>query len=556
MRGGEYERDMRILRRLLGPAICWLIALAISVPLLAVLWSVTEDSEGVWGHLAETVLDGYIRNTVILAIGVSVSTLIIGVSTAWLVTSYDFPGARIFRWALLLPLAIPTYLTAYALTDLFEFSGPVQSWLRELMNWEAQDYWFPDLRSLSGAVSILSLGLYPYVFIAARTGFSSQSASMLDSSRLLGAGPWRRFFSVALPMARPSIFAGLALVMMETIAEFGAVDYCAVDTFSTGIYRTWTGRGSLVAASQLSVCLLGVVSLLYLVEFLSRRSARFHHTSQRSESIQPTEIHRKRQWLATLVCTIPIAFGFILPVGRFINLTMEAGDARASELFLELATNSVTLAGIAAACAIVLGLFLAFMRRETKSITTSSAAQVAGFGYAIPGGVIAIGILGPLWWIEDKILTVTEASTDWDLGLFLSGSIVAVLIGYQIRFLAIPLNVISAGFARIRPSIEDAAANLGATRLQRLFRIHIPLLTGSLFAAALIVFVDVLKELPATLILRPFDFETLAVRVYQLASDERLSEASTGALAIIAAGLVPVILLTRLSTASQVGTKQ
>jgi len=531
-----------------------MIALIISVPLLAVLWSVTEDSEGVWGHLAETVLSGYIRNTVILAIGVGISTPVIGVSTAWLVTNYDFPGARIFRWALLLPLAIPTYLTAYALTDLFEFSGPIQTWLRDLMEWDANDYWFPDMRSLSGAVSILSLGLYPYVFIAARTGFSSQSASMLEASHLLGAGPWRRFFSVALPMARPSIFAGLALVLMETIAEFGAVDYCAVDTFSTGIYRTWTGRGSLVAASQLSACLLGVVSLLYLVEFISRRSARFHHTSQRSQSIQPTAILGRQRWLASFVCCIPIVLGFLLPVSRFVCLTIEAGDARAGELFLELATNSLTLAGIAAASTITLGLFLAYMRRESKSVAISSAVQVAGFGYAIPGGVIAIGILGPLWWVEDRILTFTEASTDWDLGLFLSGSIVAVLLGYQVRFLAIPLNVISAGFARIRPSIEDAAANLGATRIQRLFRVHIPLLTGSLFAAALVVFVDVLKELPATLILRPFDFETLAVRVYQLASDERLSEASTGALAIIAAGLVPVILLNRLSTASQAGT--
>ena len=545
---------MRILRRLLGPAFCWLIALAISVPLFAVLWSVTEDSEGVWGHLAETVLDGYIRNTVILAIGVGASTLITGVSTAWLVTSYDFPGARIFRWALLLPLAIPTYLTAYAVTDLFEFSGPVQTWLREIMEWEAKDYWFPDMRSLSGAISILSLGLYPYVFIAARTGFNSQSASMLEASRLLGAGPWRRFFSVALPMARPSIFAGLALVMMETIAEFGAVDYCAVDTFSTGIYRTWTGRGSLVAASQLSACLLGFVSLLYVIEFLSRRSARFHQTSQRSQTIQPIPIRGRQRWLASFICIFPIALGFLLPVGRFVCLTIEAGDARSGELFLELATNSLTLAGVAAVAAIALGLFLAYIRRESKSALTGAAVQVAGFGYAIPGGVIAIGILGPLWWVEDKILTFTEASTDWDLGLFLSGSVVAVLLGYQVRFLAIPLNVISAGFARIRPSIEDAAANLGATRFQRLVRIHLPLLSGSLAASALIVFVDVLKELPATLILRPFDFETLAVRVYQLASDERLSEASTGALAIIVAGLVPVILLTRLSSSSHVGT--
>jgi len=537
--------------RVAWPLLCWGITAALSIPALSILWSVTDDSEGVWQHLAETVLAGYIRNTLILSAGVGIGTAIIGVSTAWLVTSCSFPLVRILRWALLLPLAIPTYLSAYALTDLFQFSGPVQTWLRDVSGWTRHDYLFPEVRSLSGAIVILTLGLYPYVYLAARTGFISQSASVVDASRTLGTGPWARFFRVTLPLARPSIFAGLALVLMETLAEFGAVDYCAVDTFSTGIYRTWMSRGSLTAAAQLSACLVGVAGLLYTAEFLSRRSAQYHHATQRTQMAVPDRLTGARKWLATAACLLPILAGFVLPVGRFIALTIAGGDKRALELLAELASNSVLVALIAAGLTVLTGLLLAYMRRDSASRLTHTAVQGAGMGYAIPGGVIAIGILGPLWWVEDILLTLIEEHTTWSPGLFLSGTIVAILIGYQIRFLAVPLSVIGAGFARIRPSIDDAARSLGSSKLSLLRRVHAPLLRGSLVSSALLVFVDVLKELPATLILRPFNFDTLAVRVYQLASDERLSEASTCALAIVTAGLLPVILLTRMLDSSQ-----
>ena len=529
--------------RLFWPLICWLITAALAVPLVAVLWSVTRDSEGVWQHLAETVLTGYVKNTLILAAGVGVGTALIGVTCAWLLTYHSFPLAGVFRWSLLLPLAIPTYLTAYALTDLFQFSGPIQSWIRDTTGWGRDDYWFPEVRSLTGAIGILTLGLFPYVFLAARTGFASQSASVVEAGRTLGAGSWQIFFRIALPLARPSVFAGLALVLMETLAEFGTVDYCAVDTFSTGIYRTWMSRGSLTAASQLSACLLSVAGLLYAAEFLSRRSARFHHATQRTQPLPRTTLSGLKKWIATGVCAIPVLVGFALPVARFIQLTIKAGDERAMELVWELGENSLLVASIAAGMTVTTGMFLAYVRRGSQSRITRAAVQGAGLGYAIPGGVIAIGILGPLWWLEDGILTFLETRTDWDFGLFLSGTIVAVLIGYQVRFLALPLNVIGAGFARIRPTVDDAARNLGASRFGLLWRVHLPLLRGSLLSAALLVFVDVLKELPATLILRPFNFDTLAVRVHNLAADERLSEASTCALAIIATGLVPVALL-------------
>ncbi|MGZ0174182.1 MAG: ABC transporter permease [Planctomycetales bacterium] len=542
---------MRFGGRIAWPMLCWGITAALSVPALSILWSITEDSDGVWQHLAETVLGGYIRNTLILSVGVGIGTAVIGVSTAWLVTSCSFPFVRVLRWALLLPLAIPTYLSAYALTDLFQFSGPVQTWMRDVTGWTRQDYWFPEVRSLPGAIAILTLGLYPYVYLAARTGFTSQSASVVDASRTLGTGPWGRFFRVSLPLARPSIFAGLALVLMETLAEFGAVDYCAVDTFSTGIYRTWMSRGSLTAAAQLSACLLGVAGLLYVTEFISRRSARYHHATQRTQLPTPDRLTGVRQWLAVATCSLPILAGFVFPVGRFVALTVAGGDERAMELLAELASNSVFVATIAAALAVLTGLFLAYVRRGSASRLTHAAVQGAGMGYAIPGGVIAIGILGPVCWLEDVLLTFLEEHSTWNPGLFLSGTVVAILIGYQIRFLAVPLNVIGAGFARIRPTIDDAARNLGASKFGLLRRVHVPLLRGSLVSAALLVFVDVLKELPATLILRPFNFDTLAVRVYQLASDERLSEASTCALAIVAAGLLPVILLTRMLDSSQ-----
>ncbi len=525
---------------------CIALAAILLVPILSVAWSLTRDSEGTWEHLVDTVLGKYVSNTILLTVGVSCGTLLIGVSTAWLVTSFSFPGVGLLRWALLLPLAVPSYLMAYAMTDLFQFSGPVQTWLRDSMSWGRDDYWFPQVRSLGGAIFILTFCLYPYVYLAASNGFLGLSASVVEASRTLGAGPWARFSRVILPLARPAIFAGVALVAMETMAEFGAVDYCAVDTFATGIYRTWMGRQDLIAAAQLSTCLLGAVGLLYVLESWSRRSAKFHHATQRTQRVAPVPLTGTWRWMALVVCAVPVAVGFLLPVSRFLQLTLAGGDSRAGELFAGLAANSALLAGAAAFLTVIIGLFLAQLRRGAATLSNRVAVRVAGLGYAIPGGVIAIGVLGPLWWFESGVNDFTEGVFGWSPGLFLSGTVFAVLFGYLVRFLAIPLNLIGAGFEKIRPTVDDAAKTLGASRFHLLWRVHLPLLRGSLVCAALMVFVDVLKELPATLILRPFDFDTLAVRVYQLASDERLSEASTGALAIILAGLVPVVLLTRI----------
>ncbi|MEM8993716.1 MAG: iron ABC transporter permease [Acidobacteriota bacterium] len=527
----------------------------VMTPVVAVLARLGAPSGGLWTHLASTVLPRYVANTLWLALGVSLLTVTVGVGTAWLVTLCRFPGQRVLRWALLLPLAIPAYLSAYAYTDLLQFAGPVQTWLRATFEWTAQDYFFPQVRSLPGAAVILSLALYPYVFLAARTAFLEQSVCVLEVSRTLGVGPWASFYRVALPLARPSIIAGLALVLMETLAEFGAVQYCAVDTFATGIYRTFTlpDRHALTAAAQLSSCLLVLIALLLAVEAAARRSARFHHLSIRHRRLPSWRLHGVRGFAALVACAAPVALGFAVPLGLFVAKSLRAGDARAAEIFTVFGRNSLVLGVVSAVLAVALAMAVAFGQRLRSTPGNRLMARAAGIGYAIPGAVVAIGVLGPLAWLEKSLGGPLGRAFDVELGLILSGSAVALLYGYQTRFLAVSLNFLQAGLTRMKPSLDHAARTLGAGPSRMLARVHVPMLRSTWLAAGLLVFVDVIKELPATLILQPFNFKTLAVRVYQLASDERLDEASTGALAIILVGLLPVILLSRMLDRSRPG---
>ncbi len=527
------------------PLAAFTVAALVSTPVVVVLGSVGFDSDGVWSHLAETLLATYITNTLLLALGVSLLSLLIGVGCAWAVTLCRFPGRRLFAWALLLPLAIPTYLVAYTYTDLLQFSGPVQSWLRGTFEWSRQDYWFPEVRSLPGAICMLSAVLYPYVYLTARVAFLEQSVCVLEVSRTLGLGPWKSFFRVALPLARPSIIAGAMLVLMESVAEFGAVDHCAVDTFSTGIYRAWVSHGSLVAAAQLSACLMLFVAAAVAIEKLSRREARHHHATQRYRELPAWRLPGPIGWLVSAACCLPIAVGFVVPTALFAEKTFRWGDERAHEMFWELGRNTFTLAALASAIAVVLALVIAYGRRLRPGPVMNLSAATAGLGYAIPGAVIAIGVLIPLVWLDHRLGDLLSEWFGMTTGLLLSGTIVAVLLGYQVRFMAVALGITEGGLGRIRPSLDAAARTLGASQTGTLLRVHVPLLRGSLLAAALLVFVDVTKELPATLILRPFDFDTLAVRVHQLAQQERLEEASSGALAIILVGLLPVYLLSR-----------
>ena len=522
----------------------------VAVPLAAVLTIALVGDAGEagddWRHLAETRLAAMAANTLILAAGVVGVSLGVGVACGWLTAACRFPGRRAARVALLLPLAVPAYLSAYAYTDLLQYSGPVQSALRDATGWTRRDYAFPEIRSLGGAVAVLSLSLYPYVYLAARTAFAESSAAATEASRTLGRGPWRSFLTVALPMARPAAAAGASLVLMETLAEFGAVDYFAVDTFATGVYRAWLGLGSPATAARLSACLLGLVAFAVVFERLGRRRARFHAATPRHNPAPPYALGPARGTLALIACLTPPLLGFAVPAGLFAHMALTRGDARSAELFLGHGANTFALAAVASLVAVTLAVVLAYARRLRPTVPTRLGVRIAGLGYAVPGTVVAVGLLAPLAWLDHRLNDLTRLALDWRPGLVLTGSVAAVVIGYQTRFLAVALAMVESGLGRVRGSLDDAARTLGAGGRGVLFRVHLPLLRGSLLAAALLVFVDVTKELPATLILRPFDFDTLAVRVHQLASDERLEEASTGALAIIAVGLLPALILSRL----------
>ncbi|MEM7021812.1 MAG: iron ABC transporter permease [Pseudomonadota bacterium] len=520
------------------------LALVVALPVLVVASSVTQPSGEIWSHLAETVLADYLSNTLLLALGVGVGVTVVGVGTAWLVTMCHVPSRGILEWALLLPLAVPTYIIGYTYTDLLQYAGPVQTTLREVMEWTRDDYWFPQIRSLGGAIVVMTLVLYPYVYLLARAAFLEQCMRMIDVSRTLGRGPWGSFFDVAMPLARPAIIGGVALALMETLADFGTVQYFGVVTFTTGIYRTWFALGEPVAAAQLAAALMMVVFLVLVLERLSRGLARYQRTTA-SRPRQSYRLSRPREAVALIVCLLPIILGFGIPVAVLAQMTLENGDDLLGSMFLELAANSFSLAAAAALLTAVLALVVAYGVRLRPNPLIRTSARVAGMGYAIPGAVIAVGVLIPFAAIDNTIDGWTRETLGVSTGLLLTGTIGGLLFAYVVRFLALALNSVEAGLSKINRNLDEAARALGHSPGATLLRVHVPLMWGSLLTAVILVFVDVLKELPATLILRPFNFETLAIRVYRFASDERLTEASTAALAIVVVGLIPVILLSR-----------
>ncbi|NBB82535.1 MAG: ABC transporter permease subunit [Alphaproteobacteria bacterium] len=529
------------------------VALLISLPVLVVFSRIFADTGGIWSHLASTVLPDYVLNTVLLMLGAGTIATTIGVATAWLVTMTRFPGVRFFEWALLLPLAVPAYVMAYVYTDLLSFAGPVQGALRDLMGWEYGDYWFPRIRTLPGAALMLGLVLYPYVYLLSRAAFIEQSICALEVSRTLGRGPWRSFFGVALPLARPAIVAGTALVLMEVIADYGTVEYFGVPTFTTGIFRTWFGLGQPDAAAQLAAVLLIFVAVLIAMERISRGHRRFHHTSRRYQQILPRRLTGGRAAAAVAACAVPLTLGFAVPAGDLAHLAITRGDPMWGRAFLPFATNSLILALVTAAVAVVISLVLAYGIRQSPTLVNRVAIRVAALGYAVPGSVIAVGVLIPFAAFDNALDAFLRASIGISTGLLLTGTIVALVFAYLVRFLAVSYNTVEASLGRISPSMDMASRSLGHSSRDTLVRVHAPMMRGGILTAALLVFVDVMKELPATLIVRPFNFDTLAVRVYRLASDERLAEASTSALAIVLVGVLPVIVLSRAITRSRPG---
>lgn len=530
----------------------WLVALLVALPVLSVFYLALFPKENIWSHLAETVLPVYVITTLELMIGVGALAVATGVVTAWLVTMCRFPGKKYFEWALMLPFAVPAYVIAYVYTDLLEYAGPVQSTLREFFGWQtARDYWFPEIRSLGGAILMLAFVLYPYVYLLVRASFLEQSNSLRDASRLLGCSPLQSFLRISLPIARPAVAVGLALVSMETINDFGTVDFFAVKSMSAGIYDTWLNMGNLGGSAQIASLMMFFVVTLILLERLARARQKQFNTSDRFKAIDTYKLTGWKAAFAWSVCALPILLGFLIPVFILGSYAIQHLDQLDQEDFLTYAGNSFFLSAAAALITILIALLLAYSKRLYHYKSLTAAANFASLGYAMPGAVLAIGVIIPLAAFDNVIDDFMRSSFDVSTGLLLSGTTFAIIFAYSVRFLAVSTGAVESSLNKITPTMDMASRSLGLNPLQTLIRVHLPLIKGGIVSAGLVVFVDCMKELPATLILRPFNYDTLATFVYQFASDEMLEECSLAALLIVAVGIIPVILLTRTITSTR-----
>lgn len=523
----------------------FVVAAVVALPLLGIGSSLFTDQLDLWRHLAETQLADILANTIILLLGVGVGTVVLGTGTAWLVTMCRFPGVGILQWALLLPLVMPTYIIGYAYADLMAFAGPLQSGLRGTTGWTRTDYWFPDLGSAAGVAFLFTLVLYPYVYLAARAAFLTQSQALLEASRILGNGPWRTFLRIGLPLARPAIAAGAALALLETLADFGTVQYYGVHTFTTAIYRTWYGMGNREGAAQISFVLIAIAIGLILLERHSRGRARFAIASNLRHRSEPAALPPGRALAALLACALPVLLGFVLPTLHLAQLAVRSGSVVADHRFLGDAVNSLILASLAALIIVGLALFLSYAGRLVRRRALNRTIEFASLGYAIPGAVIAVGVLLPLTVADHGIDFLSRGLFGMPTGLLLSGTAFALLLAYTVRFLAVGMANVAPGLAAIDPAMDASARVLGAGPNQVLRYIHLPMLRAPALTAGIVAFVEVLKELPATLLIRPFNFDTLAIGVFRFASDERLAQAAVGAIVIVLVSLVPVILLSR-----------
>ncbi|BAQ16889.1 ABC transporter permease [Methyloceanibacter caenitepidi] len=521
-----------------------ILSLLAAAPLFAIAIMALNSSGDTWPHLIENVLPGAVRRTLILMAGVAAIALVTGTGTAWLVTMYRFPGRGLFQWLLLLPLAMPTYIIAFCYIELFDYSGEVQTLLRNLFGWQnARDYWFPDIRTLTGAIFVMGAVLYPYVYITARASFVAQSVCVIEASRTLGRSAAETFWQIALPLARPALAAGTALALMETLNDIGAVEFFGVRTLTVTVYDTWLDRGSLAGAAQIScVMLLFVLAVLGLERAL-RSGRRFHHTTGKYRDLPESRLSGWKAALATLACALPILIGFILPTYVLAADAIVHLASGLTEDFWRAAMHSLGLSLAAAVLGVIFAVILAYGRRQTRSKLVHIASFVPAVSYAVPGTVLAIGILIPLAGLDNTIDEAARSLFGVSTGLILSGSAFAIVAAYTIRFLAASLGSVEAGLSKITRNIDAAGRTLGASVTQMLWRVHLPLLRPTLGAAALLVFVDSMKELPATLLLRPFNFDTLATQVFTLASLYRFEEAGLSALTIVLVSLVPVLFL-------------
>jgi iron(III) transport system permease protein len=526
--------------------LAWVVAALCVAPILAAALAALGGDLQTWRDILASVLPKYTLTTLILVTTVGLSTAAIGTGAAWLVTVYRFPGVRWLEVALALPLAFPAYVLAYAYTHLLDHPGPVQTGLRAMMGWGPRDYWFPEIRSVGGAAVMLTVVFYPYVYLLARASFRQQSANAFLVARTLGRSPMQAFWRVALPMARPAIVGGALLAIMETIADFGTVSFFNVQTFATGIYQAWFSLGDRAAAAQLSLCLLMFALLLAGLERAQRGGVRrAGRGGARFEVMERPRLTGWTGWGATALCAIPVLVGFVIPVIMLSWMAWGSGQTLWQGRYLQFTLNSVLLAGVAASLTVVGAVLIGFRARTRPGRTSRWLVLAAGLGYAVPGGVIAVGLMVPMAALDNAIDAVMEARFGIDTGLLITGTIWLMVLAYMARFMAAALNAFDSGMATVPTHYDAIARSLGQGAPRLLWRVHLPVAKTSVLTALLIVFVDVMKELPATLILHPFNFQTLAVRAHRLAADERLFEAAVPALALVAFGLIPVALLCR-----------
>ncbi len=523
-----------------------LIAALVMMPIASVVWIAFHPVENIWPHLLATTLPRYLVNSLVMMLSVGVLAALIGVGAAWLVAMYRFPGARWLEWLLLFPLAIPAYVGAYALVDFLEYAGPVQTWLRGVFGWTtSRDYWFPEIRSRGAAILVMTLALYPYVYLLTRSAFREQSGNTYEVARALGAGPWKRFWRVGLPLVRPAIAAGMAIVMMETVSDFGTVEFFAVQTLTTGIFTTWLEANNAGGAAQIAGVVLLLVLLLVGLEKTSRRNQRFSEGARHKRPIVQIPLQGAHGWLATLFCTLPFLGGFVLPVGVMLSHALRNTDYWSNPALGRALWNTISVGGGAALVTVTAAVFLVYGVRLTGRRLPRLVMPFTTIGYAAPGAVLAVGILIPLAAIDNRLADFVEWATGVDIGLVLTGTGFAIVFAYSVRFFAIAQGAADGAMGRISPSLPMAARSLGRSAGGTLLTVYAPMIRGSLMTALLLVFVDSVKELPATLLLRPFNYNTLSTLVYEQASLENIGEASPAALLVIGVGMLAVLLLAR-----------
>ncbi|MGE6649443.1 ABC transporter permease [Shewanella colwelliana] len=524
----------------------YVIAAALTLPLVAILLQAATPDESVFDHLLDTVLPTYISNTLILMVSVCIGAALIAVPAAWLIARCEFPGRHIFQWALLLPLAMPAYVVAYVYTDLLDYAGPIQRGLRYLFGWQSpQDYFFPDVRTLAGASVMLALVLFPYIYLLARTAFMEQSSSLQHAARVMGCGPWQSFWRLSLPMARPAIAVGASLVAMETAADFATVSYFAVPTLTTAVYDTWLGYGSLAAAAKLSAIMLLVVFCMIGIERFARRKQKLFQKQTELNYGDRYQLGSIKALGAGLYCMALLFLAFLLPFIILLHYAWDYFDVSWNNDFLKYSFNSFYIAAIVSLLTVAIAVILMFVRRCSPRPVDLLPSRLASTGYALPGTVLAIGILVPLTYLDFAINDLYALFDTRGPGLLFSGTVFVLVFAFSVRFVAIAIGSVENSYKRISPSLDMASVTMGLTPGALLQRVHLPLLRKGIFAGLLLVFIECMKELPAALLLRPVGFENLATYVYQFVSDEQLEHGALAAIVIVLVGLVPLIYLNR-----------